>query len=401
MTIATVDQRVWTVEELHRRLLARERFQLIDLRAPEEYAAWHIEAPTPGSSTNVAMTAILDAGGRDDPRAALRLWAGQRLPESLDRTVPVALVCAKGITSSLAAEALRDSGWEAYGLQGGMSAWAAHYHFRPIVESDTFSLYQCQRPARGCLGYVIAAQGEAIVVDPLRHAAPYLRFLESRRLRATVIVDTHGHADHLSGGRMLAQATGAPYCLHPYDAIHPVDVLIGDLSFEYLWDGLTLRCGDVRIEVLHVPGHTLGNLALLVDGRFLLSGDSIFIASIARPDLGGHPESWAELHYRSLRRLLALPDETIVLPGHFSAFSESDGAGAFARALGKLRQTNTGLQLAAGDLPAFVDYIRRTLPPAMPAYVEIKRVNAGLITVDPDQADTLETGRNVCALTHC
>lgn len=110
MTTATVDQRIWTVDELHRRLLAREHFQLIDLRAPEEYAAWRIETPAPGSSSNVAMTAILDAGGRDDPRAALRLWAGQRLPGGLDRTAPVALVCAKGVTSSLAAEALRDSG---------------------------------------------------------------------------------------------------------------------------------------------------------------------------------------------------------------------------------------------------------------------------------------------------
>ena len=78
------------------------------------------------------------------------------------------------------------------------------------------------------------------------------------------------------------------------------------------------------MKTLHIPGHTLGNVAYLVDDRYLFTGDSIFIESIARPDLGGKGDTWAPLHYHSLRRLLELPDDTVVLPAHFSgSFSDS------------------------------------------------------------------------------
>lgn len=104
------------------------------------------------------------------------------------------------------------------------------------------------------------------------------------------------------------------------------------------------------------------------------------------------------MHYESLRRLLALADDTIVLPGHFSRRDEADPRGVFANTLGKLRDGNDGLVQARGDLPAFTEYIRSTLPQFPKEYLEIKRINAGLVVADVERCAELETGKNQCAM---
>jgi glyoxylase-like metal-dependent hydrolase (beta-lactamase superfamily II) len=158
-----------------------------------------------------------------------------------------------------------------------------------------------------------------------------------------LVLDTHGHADHISGGPALAEKLGVPYYLHPYDGIHPLDVLPARISYGYLTDGQSFDVGGSQIRTIHIPGHTLGNVAFLLDDEYLFTGDSIFIESIARPDLGGHGDTWAPLHYHSLRKLLALGDDTVVLPAHFSSLKEDAAGGLFARRLGDLRSSNEGL----------------------------------------------------------
>ena len=113
----------------------------------------------------------------------------------------------------------------------------------------------------------------------------------------------------------------------------------------------TFEVGGHTVEAIHVPGHTLGNMAFLLDGRFLFTGDSIFIESIARPDLGGHGDTWAPIHYASLRRLLELPDDTLVLPGHFAGMGEEGEDGklrlppTFSPELGVFEDCNFDLAL--------------------------------------------------------
>src|SRR6185503_1669585 len=98
--------------------------------------------------------------------------------------------------------------------------------------------------------------------------------------------------------------------------------------------------GRRALTVMHIPGHTLGLVAFRLDDEYLFAGDSIFIRSIARPDLGGKTETWARLHGRSLRSLLALPDRTVLLPGHFSGLDEADERRLFAAPLGGLKSRN-------------------------------------------------------------
>ena len=237
-----------------------------------------------------------------------------------------------------------------------------------------------------------------MAIDPLRHAENYLEFARAKKLQIALVLDTHAHADHISSGPALAQWLHVPYYLHPYDAIHPMDVLPAQIAFEPIRDGQEFSIGKASIKTIHIPGHTLGNVAYLLNEKHLFAGDSIFLESIARPDLGGRGETWAPLHYRSLRKLLELPETTAVLPGHFSHPREANEQGLYTASLGELKKENEGLRMAQKSESEFVRYILSSLPQFPPQYVDIKRVNAGLILADNEKAAELELGRNVCAL---
>lgn len=387
----------WSVETLKRHLDAAEPLFVLDVRNRDEFAAGKVEGRVPHPGHNVPYFEILEGGGADDMIESVKIYAGRELAKILPRDRTVVTICAKGGTSAIVAEGLRATGYRAVNVAGGTKSWGNLYEVKE-VPAGARRIWQLSRPARGCLSYVVASGTDAIVIDPLRHADRYLELAKAHGLRIRQVLDTHAHADHLSGGPAIAKATGAPYGLHPYDAIHPMDVLPARIPFEPLRDGQVFPFGTSRLTVLHIPGHTLGNTAFLVDGDLLFSGDSIFVASIARPDLGGQAETWTPLHRDSLRRLLELPDSTLVLPAHAAGPSEARPDGVFAATLGDLRVRNEGLRRAAGPAEDFQKWILASLPVFPPQYVDIKRANIGLIAPDEDKSEELELGKNVCAL---
>lgn len=393
-----MDRKEWTPKELYRHLRAGEPLFVLDLRSREDFERWRIDAPRPMPAVNVPYFELLGDADEDRLVDAAARYAQQELAGRLPREATVVAVCGQGHTSALVAEGLRRLGYDAVNLAGGMEAWGNHYEFVPLREDDELALVQVTRPARGCLSYVLASRGEAVVVDPLRHVDRYEEFLRERGLRLVAVVDTHAHADHVSGAAELARRMGVPYYLHPYDAIHPIDMLPAAVPYEPLRGGQAIRFGSAALEVLHIPGHTLGNTALRVGGQYLLTGDSIFIESVARPDLGGRGEAWSPLHYRSLRRLAGLPESTWILPGHFSSLAEADAGGCFVRSLGELKRANEALRKLADGEETFVRYLLDNLPEFPPQYVDIKRVNAGLLDADERMASELELGKNLCAL---
>ena len=186
------------------------------------------------------------------------------------------------------------------------------------------------------------------MIDPLRHVERYTELLEERGARAFAVIDTHAHADHISGGLKLAAATRAPYYLHPYDAIQPMDLLPATFDFEFLHERRCLSFGRSTIDVLHVPGHTLGAVALLLDDRVLFGGDTLFLDAVARPDLGGRADAWTPLHHKSLGRLLAIGDDILLCPGHFSSAGEAGANGHFTSRIGDLKSRNEGARQALG-----------------------------------------------------
>ena len=390
---------IWTTEDLLDRLERREKFFVLDARNRDEFERFHLEGRAPLPSANAPYFEMLELGGKDDMVDSIAAYIEDRLAKEIPPGMPVLGVCAKGETSQFVAQALGRLGYAAASLQGGMKAWGEHYATRAVVESPALSIYQVSRPARGCLSYVVASKGKAAVIDALRHLGPYLELARAKGLAIEKAIDTHAHADHISGGPALAAQTGASYWLHPYDAIHPMDLLPAKIPYEPIRGGQKFTVGNQELEALHIPGHTLGLVALRLGDRYLFAGDSIFIRSIARPDLGGKAEAWAPLHGQSLRKLLKLPRQIAVLPGHFSGLGEADEKGLFAASLDSLKRSNDGLLVLERENEAgFVRYLLESLPKFNPEYADIKRVNAGLLAPGADDAAALELGKNECAL---
>ena len=195
-------------------------------------------------------------------------------------------------------------------------------------------------------------------------------------MRITHIFETHVQADHLSGARALAEATGAPVF---YSVLAPVT-----FRHETLDDGERHALGNVGVEVLQTPGHTPDSVSLLVTDRtrapepwFVLTGDTLFSGGVGRPDLlgAGQERGLAGQLYESLRgKLLALPDHLEVFPAHFGGAACGKGlSGKPGSTIGFERRFNPALQLTARD--AFVDFVLADLPPQPLAFAENRRRN--------------------------
>jgi glyoxylase-like metal-dependent hydrolase (beta-lactamase superfamily II)/rhodanese-related sulfurtransferase len=390
-------ENTWTAGELFEHLQHRRQLQVLDVRNRDEFEKLRIEGPTV-HAINLPYFEMLESGGEDDMVDAVVASVRRDLADRLPKSAPVLAVCAKGETAKFVNQGLQRLGYTSATLAGGMKAWGEHYETQPIYEGPELKIYQISRTARGCLSYVLVSDRHAVVIDPLRHVHPYLNLARDAQCTIDSIIDTHGHADHISGATALS-AEGSRYFLHPYDAIHPIDMLPATFSYEPIRAGQVFHFGKHELEAIHAPGHTLGMVALKLHDRYLFTGDTIFIHSVSRPDLGGKAEAWAPLHTRSLRRLLELPEQITVLPGHFSNMDEMDSDGRFQASLANLKRDNESLRvLQREDDAGFVKYLIESLPKFIPEYVEIKRVNCELASPSEEESATLETGKNVCAL---
>jgi glyoxylase-like metal-dependent hydrolase (beta-lactamase superfamily II)/rhodanese-related sulfurtransferase len=388
----------WTAGELLDQLRRKQKLFVLDVRNREEFERFPLEGDAL-SAINLPYFEMLESGGKDDMVDSVIACVERDLADRLPKDAPVLAVCAKGDTSEYVMQGLQRLGYDAGSLKGGMRAWGNYYESQTIVDTPELGVFQISRPARGCLSYMVVSNRKAILIDPLRHLEPYTELARAHDCAITTIIDTHSHADHISGGLALAAATGAAYHLHPYDAIHPVDMLPATFVYEPIHEGQIFRIGQNQLRAMHVPGHTLGLVALILNDHYLFTGDSIFIRSIARPDLGGKAETWAPLHTQSLRKMVNLPESLTVLPGHFSSLDEGGSAGHFCETLGNLKRSNESLVVLQRESDAgFVSYLLGSLPKFIPEYVQIKRVNTGLVSPSEDDAATLELGKNVCGL---
>ncbi len=304
---------------------------------------------------------------------------------------PVAVLCNRGVTARSVAPRLRELGVDAMVVEGGMRGWIGTLVAHPVdLGIDGIEVRQVQRPGRGCLSYVLASGGQALVVDPAPDAGFYAALAIGLGAHIDTVVDTHLHADHLSGARALADMTGAVLRL-------PAAALERGVAYaarvEPLHDGDAIELGDVGIRAVALPGHTSDMTGLLVDARALVAGDSLFADGIARPDLQhGDPEgarAMARTLYATLhRRILSLGDDIVLLPCH-----THPGVNAAAIAP-RLADVRTAVDLLAIDDPEeFAETLVSGMPPRPANYESIIAINAGTQPFDAD----LETGGNSCS----
>jgi glyoxylase-like metal-dependent hydrolase (beta-lactamase superfamily II)/rhodanese-related sulfurtransferase len=345
---------------------------MLDVRTTADRAEWAI----PGSM-HVDAYAALKA---NDPHALDAL--------DLSRDTPVVTVCGAGITSLVAAERLRARGLEAYSLSGGMQAWSLAWNTAELsVPNSTARIVQVRRTGKGCLSYLVGAGGEAAAIDAALEPAIYQRLAQQHGWRITAVLDTHIHADHLSRSRALAELTGATLYLPDQERV--------SFSYTPIGDDDTIAIGSARLRALRTPGHTAESTCYLLDDRALLSGDTLFLNAVGRPDLHASPQSArARAHalFASLQRVLTLPSTTLVLPAHTSAPIAFDGT-PLATSLDQVYAQTALLHLAAD---AFVAALLARIPPTPPNHTRITELNeAGALVDNPIM---LEAGANRCAI---
>jgi hydroxyacylglutathione hydrolase len=225
----------------------------------------------------------------------------------------------------------------------------------------------------GCAAYLFGcgSLGKCAVVDAHEEDIDtYLGFAASKGMRITHVLDTHVHADHRSGGAALAQKSGAAYYLHV-----SADVSV---PFAPVRDGQELELGNTRIRVLHTPGHTPESVCLVVtdlrrgtDPWFVLTGDTLFVGAVGRPDLPGRArENAAELYDSIHQKLLTLPNELEVFPGHFAG--SACGAGMSGKPSSTIAFEKRNNPLLAKSRAEFVNALIDV--PAKP--VEMERILA-------------------------
>jgi glyoxylase-like metal-dependent hydrolase (beta-lactamase superfamily II) len=239
--------------------------------------------------------------------------------------------------------------------------------FRPFYRFET-----------GCAAYVFGCggQGLACVVDPQEpDVDAYAGFAAAKGMHIAHVFETHVHADHRSGGRALVARTGASYHLH-----RAADVAF---PFEPLDDGQEIELGNTRVRVLHTPGHTPESICLVVtdlrrgtDPWFVLTGDTLFVGAVGRPDLPGRTrESAAELYRTVHEKLLSLPETLEVHPAHFAGSACGAGmSGKPSSTIAFEKRWNPALSLPEEQ---FVRIVGEGIP-AKPANTEaILRFNQG------------------------
>ncbi|MDZ4805351.1 MAG: MBL fold metallo-hydrolase [Candidatus Eisenbacteria bacterium] len=372
-----------TVDKLREWLEKGKAVSVLDVRPTAEWAEWSI----PGSIHLDAYQKLWDS----DPLAL----AGVALPAD----VPVVAVCSKGRTSQLARERLEAAGYKAYSLVGGMKSWSLAWNMAEVPVSagrgeasngsDDVTVLQFRRTGKGCLSYLVAAGGRAVVIDPSLDPKVYLEAAAKRGWKIAASLDTHVHADHLSRARAIEKLTGAPVALpettrvsYPHQAVRDSDAL--PLS------------SAVALTAMRTPGHTPESVCWRLDNRILFTGDTLFVDAVGRPDLAANAkgaEQRAHALWRSLEHLFTLPPGLLVLPAHTDRPVPFDRKPIMAT-LGQVREAVSSLPRGEKD---FVAALLSRIPPPPPSYDEIVKFNEKG-TFPPGDPTDLEAGANRCAV---
>jgi hydroxyacylglutathione hydrolase len=244
--------------------------------------------------------------------------------------------------------------------------------FRQFVDDDL-----------GCASYLIGdhTSGEAFVIDPAYAIEQYLDAAAAENVEIVRVLETHTHADHVSGHGRFALEHGVPVSVHPLGE--------PEFAFDALEDGRILQVGDVKVRVVHTPGHRPEHCAFVVDEGLVLTGDSLFVGDAARPDLAVDAREGAECLFHSLRRLTQLPDSVDVYPGHVAG-SLCGAAMSPERSSTIGAEKGSNAALAFDDVQAFVAGSAGVSTPRPPTTARVVALNKGPFLGAPEPLQRLD-----------
>lgn len=346
---------------------------ILDIRDTDTYNDWHI----PGSQ-NINVYDDIANGNLED--------AKQKLSQ-LPKEKTIVTVCNVGATSQKASEILESSGYKTAVLEKGMMGWNTVHQAIDVINEGDLLIRQIIRPGKGCLSYLICSNStkEVFIVDPSQFIEEYLDLIKDMGCTVKGVIETHMHADHISGAKKIADRTETKYYISSKDFKANIDFI--DLKDN-------IQFGEINIEVIDTPGHTKGSVCLIVNNKAILTGDTLFLEGVGRPDLGREKEQiefGAKTLFSSLNKIKSQNKNLIVLPGHFSNYSDPP----FSEQLGNILEHNKPLRLNSEQ--EFVEYIISSLPPTPPNYTQIKEINETVNPITIEQGEKLEFGPNRCA----
>ena len=365
-------------DELYNWIADKEEFVLLDVRNAKDFSRFKVEGPNDIQTMNISYFDFMEI---EDECVA-------QLPP---KDTKIRIVCAKEGSAKFVAEILEKHGFSDIGyLAGGIKSWGNLLVPKLLNPGDFYELYQFIRPGKGSCSYGLLYNNELMLIDPSRNVEFYLQFAKGKQATLVKTVETHLQADYIAGSKGVSDSSGARFYANENDFKG------AKLEYIHLRDRQDIGFEGVSVKVVFSPGHTPGSTMFLIDNRYLVSGDIIFIKSIGRPDLGGKVEEWSDELFKTIQTIGNLDGTLVVLPAHFIDWSEANTELNFTESLHNVRQRNEPIYAIdnPGDFLAFIKSNMREQPPE---YATIRLVNANLEEVDDEQAEILDLGKNECA----
>ena len=401
--------------ELKRKMDKGDDIFILDVRSRQEHDLWTI------SYDNYPDSLVIPV----DTLASLESL--KQIPKNKE----VITFCSHGQRSSMAAITLASLGYNVRTVEGGMAGWSRLYDVTEVnLDSNiTLKIWQVRRISKGCMSYVIASTKDkkATIIDATCDIDTVINTLiQENELSVSRVLETHIHADHLSGSVRVARKYGSEVAISAFENYTTPQVSSEkDPKYNLISTGQKFELGDgFYLEALHTPGHTDGSMSFLLkihnvikneyirkqessadnfaenndnDGNpdyYLFTGDTIFVNGVGRPDLRNKSqEGTNKLFHTYYNVIFGLPDKTIILPSHYSSGFEHekpvlDSLGAIKQKLASIIDYEN----------KFIDFVTSNIPPHPMNYEKIIYLNKNLTSCDMVNQSDLESGPNSCGI---
>jgi glyoxylase-like metal-dependent hydrolase (beta-lactamase superfamily II)/rhodanese-related sulfurtransferase len=388
-------------ENLKQKIDRGEDIFILDVRTPDEHKAWNI------SYDKYKDSSLIPIDDLSSPSALTRI----------PRDKEIVTFCAHGNRSMSAAKMLSQLGYNAKSIKGGLDSWNDVYDVVTIFPNDTSSssshikIWQLRRVSKGCMTYVVSSTSKkndddssrnAIVIDPTCGVNEAIsKIAKENDLRITKVIDTHMHADHISGATRLAKTSrDGVYVssIEEYKVDHHNNTGLTAINQIRDGDRIVLSNG-IHLDAIHTPGHTKGSMSFRLtlndtNHNYFFTGDLLFVDGIGRPDLHDKAEEFTNSLFNTYHQKLAnLPDETIILPAHFSGSFEHEKP-VFAT-IGSIKKK---VKILSASQDEFTKYIINNIPAQPMNYKKIIDINRKMIRCDSIKVSDLEAGSNSCGI---
>jgi glyoxylase-like metal-dependent hydrolase (beta-lactamase superfamily II)/rhodanese-related sulfurtransferase len=379
----TMDIATYRAEDLFQWVTTQGHdFTLLDVRNNEEFGRFKVEGPQLSKMMNIPYIEFIEM--EDESVAKVEV----------PKNESIRIVCAKEGSAKYVAEILVNNGWKDVKiLAGGIKTWGNMLAPKLITSENGYELYQFIRPAKASCSYGLIYDDEMVVFDPSRNVEFYQNFATDNGCKIVRTFETHLQADYISGSKQISTNVGAQIIGNPNDfqgaafVYHPAED----------HEVFNFSDGGPEVRAIHMPGHTPGSTSYLIDNKYMVTGDTVFILSIGRPDLGGKAEEWSKLLYDTLKTKIAdLSDEMVILPGHYIEWSEANQDLVFVDTLGDIKAKNADIYGIDSEAE-FVSFIKDNMRKQPEVYADIRKVNAGLLDPDDEDQEVMDLGKNECA----